>query len=267
MPSCTTSSTHEAADRAHARVDTLVVRLARTDDELEQVFRLRYRVFCEEAGAHRLVNESGLEIDEFDRYCDHLIVLAPEKELVVGTYRLLPGDRPGRRGVYTQTEFDLGSYTPHVPRALEIGRTCVHPDYRATSAMAMLWTAMFRYYAAGGFAFLMGCASVAGDALQDVRAVRSYFRSREFAIDRYGIAPLASHRVSHLDESIDAADVDADAALPTLIKGYLRINGEAASEPAYDPIFDTYDFCMVLETAVVSPAYYRRFFRPVAGGR
>jgi putative hemolysin len=130
--------------------------------------------------------------------------------------------------------------------------------------MVMLWNAMFRYYAAGGFAYLMGCASVGGDALHDVRTIYSYFRGREFAIDRHGIAPRPTHRVAHLEAQGDLDATAAYEALPTLIKGYLRINGEAAREPAYDPIFETYDFCMVLETAVVSPRYYRRFFRPVA---
>lgn len=256
----------DAHDRGLGVMERLVVRLAETSAEREQAYRLRYQVFCEEAGARRLRNDSGLEIDEFDEYCDHLIVLDPERELVVGTYRLLPGHRTGARGVYTQTEFNLGGFVQHVPQALEIGRTCVHPDYRAGQAMVMLWNAMFRYYSAGGFAHLMGCASLSGDDLRDVQAVCAYFRNRAFTIDRYGIAPLSDYRVHDLNA--DAADDRSAryATLPTLIKGYLRINGEAAREPAYDPVFNTYDFCMILETAVVSPRYYRRFFRPLTAG-
>ena len=48
------------------------------DEEIKEAQRLRYKVFAEEMGAHLPVNEDGLDIDEFDAYCDHLLIRDPE---------------------------------------------------------------------------------------------------------------------------------------------------------------------------------------------
>jgi putative hemolysin len=42
-------------------------------DEIKEAQRLRYKIFAEEMGAHLAPNEDGLDIDEFDDYCDHLL--------------------------------------------------------------------------------------------------------------------------------------------------------------------------------------------------
>ena len=44
---------------------------ARTDSEIQEAQRLRYKVFAEEMGTE-LADNNGLDIDGFDAYCDHL---------------------------------------------------------------------------------------------------------------------------------------------------------------------------------------------------
>ncbi len=51
----------------------LYVSIARTQAEIEEAQRLRYKVFAEEMGA-QLSGTGGLDIDGFDQFCDHLIV-------------------------------------------------------------------------------------------------------------------------------------------------------------------------------------------------
>ncbi len=55
------------------------------DEEIKEAQRLRYKVFAEEMGAHLPANEDGLDIDEFDAYCDHLLIRDPETLRVIGT--------------------------------------------------------------------------------------------------------------------------------------------------------------------------------------
>ena len=45
-------------------------------------------------------------------------------------------------------------------RILEIGRTCVHPDYRSGAAITVLWSALAEYLLAEDFSYLIGCASI-----------------------------------------------------------------------------------------------------------
>ena len=84
----------------HTRATALTVSLARDAEELREAQRLRYRVFAEEMGAQLTSAHSGLDQDEFDSVCDHLIVRDSRTDEVVGTYRILPPERAERIGGY-----------------------------------------------------------------------------------------------------------------------------------------------------------------------
>ena len=93
-------SLREAArprDATMGRLGSLEVRLARTAAEVRRAQRLRYRVFYGEmsASADATTKIAQRDIDTFDAYCDHLLVLdhatlgRTGKPAIVGTYRLL----------------------------------------------------------------------------------------------------------------------------------------------------------------------------------
>ena len=63
-----------ASNEAKARPVQLVLSQATTAAELREVQRLRYKVFIETMGLTSLANADGLDSDEFDAHCDHLIV-------------------------------------------------------------------------------------------------------------------------------------------------------------------------------------------------
>jgi putative hemolysin len=240
----------------------LIVKLAETSEEIEQAFRLRYQVFVEEENVEHLKNDTGIEQDEYDEYCEHLIVRDEEKDLVVGVYRMLPGHRVMDKGIYTCTEFDLTGFWDELPRALEIGRTCVHPDYRESRTMMLLWNGMLGYYGRDEFNYLMGCASVRADDPRELNAIYSYFSGKTYEIDRFQIAPLPTHKVDELQYIGDIDEKTAFGKLPPMIKGYLRLGSDVVREPAYDPVFDTYDFCMIMAKHQVSAKYRRHFIEP-----
>ena len=50
------------------------VGLAQSADEIEAAQRLRYRVFAEELGARLNTRKTGVDIDFYDAYCEHLVV-------------------------------------------------------------------------------------------------------------------------------------------------------------------------------------------------
>src|SRR5690606_39124114 len=88
----------------------LVLGLARTNEELEAIQRLRYDVFTKEMNAVFPDAVDGLDSDRFDPWCEHFMVTEAGSGRVVGTYRLLtPANAIKAGGYYSESEFDISS--------------------------------------------------------------------------------------------------------------------------------------------------------------
>lgn len=231
----------------------LAVSLARSPADVTDALRLRYKVFIEELGAHTGDPGSGLESDDFDAVCDHLIVRDLDTLRVVGTYRMLPPHRArdlGRR--YSEREFDLSRLQHLMPSCVEVGRSCVHRDYRSGSTVMLLWAGLAHYMKAGGFAHLLGCASAAlADGGHAAARITQMLQDR-LCGPEYRVFPRL--RFPH-----DRIEPAASAELPPLLKGYLRLGAQVCGEPAWDPDFRTADFLVWLPLARLQPRYARHF--------
>ena len=96
----------------------LSLSLASTAKEIKEVQRLRYKVFIEAMGLSALSNSDGLDKDEFDDHCDHLIVRDNKTIKVVGTYRILGPNAARHLGrYYSEAEFDLSRLENKIGRA------------------------------------------------------------------------------------------------------------------------------------------------------
>src|SRR6516225_9826471 len=104
------------------------VRLAQTVEDLEQCQRLRYRVFnCELGEGLDSSARTGLDRDQFDFICDHLMVHDASTGKLVGTYRMQSGYRAkGNLGYYSEQLFDFAPFENLRAEVLELGRACVH---------------------------------------------------------------------------------------------------------------------------------------------
>jgi putative hemolysin len=253
---CALSFSTPVADAGPA----LTVRLASSAREIEQACRLRYQVFVEEPGVEPLYNAAGIERDALDASCDHLIVKDHARDIVVATYRMLPGTRAAGMPIYTESEFELNAFRAEMPRTLELARSCVHPGYRGGQAVRMLWEGMLRYYfARETFHYLIGCASLRVDDIDDLNIVYSHFLRQPYACRRFGIRPKPGLRVPGLRDVGPVNRALVQSKLPAMIKAYLRIGAEVVADPIYDPIFRTYDFCMIIPKGSLPRAYQRKF--------
>jgi putative hemolysin len=138
---------------------TLLV--AQQQAEVRAAQRIRHRVFAGEMGAVLHSSQSGLDVDEFDAHCDHLVVREDRTGEIVGTYRMLPPD--GARhagGLYGETEFAIPGLTRLREALVETGRSCVHPDHRTGAVVSLVWAGIARYMLLTGYRWLVGCASV-----------------------------------------------------------------------------------------------------------
>ena len=232
----------------------LTVSLARSRDDVRAAQRLRHRVFIEEMGARIGARLSTVERDRFDPFCEHLIVRDCATGEVIGTYRLLTPERAGRLGSFiASAEFDLTPLEPLRAGLAELGRACIHRDYRSGAAIMLLWSGIAAFIRAQGVRHLFGCASIGmedggANALAVYAAV-----SHHLAPAQYRVIPYTS--LAHVSGSGDSAR----ARIPALLKGYLRLGAWVCGEPAWDPEFNTADLLVLLSLERLEARYARHF--------
>lgn len=244
----------------------LHVRLAQTADDLRAAQRLRYDVFVTElGGGGAMVDHTAqLEQDDLDPFFDHLLLIDQRTDAVVGVYRLMRPEMAAKAGrYYSQSEYDLGPLLASGRRILELGRSCVHPDYRGGMAMYYLWSALARYVTQHHIEVLFGVASFHGTDMDALAQPLSLLHHRHLAPPEL--------RVRAIEKSfqnmalIDDAHLDRRAAMvqvPSLIKAYLRLGG-CVGEGAYvDHAFNTVDVCLIMDTNQMSTRQTRIYGGP-----
>lgn len=242
-------------------------RLARDPAEVRAAQSLRYRVFVEELGGDGpLVDHvRRLECDRFDPFYDHLILIDHAAgDRVVGAYRLMPGGRAATgEGFYTAGEYDLAPLFASGRRLLELGRSCLHADYRGGTAMFHLWKALADYVLANGIEVLFGVASFHGTDVGSLAQPLSYLHHFHLAPDALRVRALPGH-FQRMD-LVPAEAVDrkvAVAAIPALIKAYLRLGGFVGEGAFVDRQFNTTDVCLVMDTEQMNARKREFYARP-----
>jgi len=242
------------ASGARAPRPRLVTSVATTAEELREAQRLRYRVFIEGMGLKALARPDGLDSDEFDEHCDHLLVRDALTLQVVGTYRVLPPSGARRLGrFYSEGEFDVGRLNPLRSRIIEAGRACIHPAYRGGSVIMLLWAALADYMHRQGCDYLAGCASISlADGGHNAVAVFRELRETRMSPAEYRVTP-------HLPFPHSRIEPAASAILPPLLKGYMRSGAWVCGDPAWDPDFDSADLFLLMPLANLDSRYAKHY--------
>ncbi|MGH3908821.1 MAG: GNAT family N-acetyltransferase [Pseudonocardiaceae bacterium] len=237
--------------------------VAREEAEVRAAQRLRHQVFAGELGAVLHSPEPGLDVDEFDAHCDHLVVREDHTGQIVGTYRMLPPE--GARvagGLYCETEFTIPGLQSLRGALVETGRSCVHPDHRTGAVVSLVWAGIARYMLLTGYRWLVGCASVplrtpgAPDG-SFAAGVWDTVRARHFAPEQYRVQPRAPW-------DPETAPRAERAGLPPLLRGYLRLGAWVCGPPAHDRDFDVADFLVLLCLDRMDSRYLRHFLGEAA---
>ncbi len=234
------------------RSPQFTVKLATTLDELRAAQSLRYDVFVRElgGGGPLVDHEAGLEQDLFDPYFDHLIAIDDDTRAVVGVYRLLRSDKAASAGqYYSETEYDLTSLRQSGRRLLELGRSCLHKEYRGGTVMYHLWTGLADYVAVHQIDVLFGVASFHGTDVQALAQPLSLLHHKHLAPPN--LLPIARSPNMQDMNLLHPTKIDRRAAmlqLPALIKAYLRLGGCVGQGAWIDHAFNTTDVCLVLDT-------------------
>ncbi|WP_170439244.1 GNAT family N-acetyltransferase [Ruegeria arenilitoris] len=231
---------------------SFTVKLAETDEELRAAQRLRYDVFVRElgGGGEMVDHAEGLERDQFDPYFDHMLAHDDVTGEVVGVYRLLPGDRVAEVGrFYSEDEYDLTVLKNSGRKLLELGRSCLHPDYRGGTAMYHLWNGLAKYVSEREIEVLFGVASFHGTDVKHLAQPLSMLHHNHLAPPelRVRAQPDVYQNMNLVPK--DALDRrSAMLQVPALIKAYLRLGGFVGEGAFIDHAFNTTDVCLILDT-------------------
>ncbi|MCB1563243.1 MAG: GNAT family N-acetyltransferase [Alphaproteobacteria bacterium] len=250
-------------------INAVSVRLAHTSEEIEAAQRLRYKVFYEEYSAvpSPEMAQTKRDMDDYDQHADHLIVvdesLTDSEESVVGTYRLLRREAAERcGGFYSNGEYDLSPLLSSGLSLLELGRSCVLPEYRTQPILQLLWQGIAGYISDYGIDLMFGCASFQSTDIQAVAKPLSYLHHYHLAPEEIRPRALKGRYINMNiipKDEITPKEVFSD--LPPLIKGYLRVGASIGEGAVIDTQFGTTDVFIIVHTKMVQERYRKHYER------
>ena len=241
------------------RKRSLAVGFAGSFAEVREAQRLRYQVFAGEMGAHLHTPMPGLDYDHFDAFCRHLLVRDSATGQVIGYTRLLTAEQAQLAGgFYSQTEFDIGPILQLPGRFMEVGRTCIHPDYRNGATIATLWSSVAAFIVEQGFDYLIGCPSIPlGEEYREAHAIYANLAARHLIAANLRAQPYIPL------PPIEATAYPEKISLPPLLKAYLRLGAKICGEPYLDADFQVADLFILLPTPEIDHRYARHFLGQV----
>lgn len=246
------------------RLGSLHTRLARSEAEIAQAQSIRYQVFYKEMSAtpDNSARMSLRDQDDWDALCDHLLVIdsAHGADSIVGTYRLLRGRTAelAGTGFYSQGEFDVESLIRDHSQLefMELGRSCVLPQWRSKRTIELLWHGTWAYVLAHRVDVMLGCASFAGtepDRHAEALSFLYHHCAPETGWNVRANSPdiVAMNRM----EKTEINTRRALSGLPPLIRGYLRLGAWIGREAVIDRQFGTIDVLIILPVSRINPRY------------
>jgi len=239
-----------------------IIKTADSPDELKEALRLRHDVFLEELLKRK--KRSGLDKDKFDKRCDHLIIIEKQCGKIIGTYRLQSSLHTKKW--YTATEFHMRHIKKLPGNKLELGRACVHPNYRNGITIALLWEGISAYIAASESSYLFGCSSIKTMDKNEMRLIYHYLKQNGHTSEEHGVRPRGKFKVPgfkrHLKHSHTSVDNltpnQMKEKIPSLLASYLKVGAKVCGFPARDKSFKCIDFLTLMKVDDLAQAYKRR---------
>lgn len=216
------------------------IRLAQTDADRDEVYRMRFKVFNEELGSGIAANnQARRDIDEFDKNCDHLVI--EKNKNIVGTYRLLPGYRITKEhGFFSETEFNIGGLPINFEKSLEMGRACILPEHRKQATLVCLFVGIRHCMNLRGCTNLFGLASLA--PMSHANALATFYKIKDIGrtLEIPNVKPISAMAIPY------GTVPGPEPHIPALLSIYFGLGAFVCAEPAYDPVFKTHDMLTLL---------------------
>jgi putative hemolysin len=238
------------------------VRMAETEEDRRKAQRLRYLSFIEGRGAAvGGARDEGLDADDLDAECHHVMVEDRRDGQLVCCFRMLPltdGSQIARS--YSARYYDLSALADYDKPMVEMGRFCIHPDHRADpDVLRAAWGAMTRYVDEHEVGMLFGCSSFQGvdaDAYMDAFAL---LKERHLAPTRW-LPRVKAPKVFRFAKSLGLRTPDLKLGMrrmPPLLRTYLAMGGWVSDHAVIDNDLNTLHVFTGVEIARVPDARAR----------
>lgn len=240
------------------------VRFAETRADIEAAQRLRYLAFVAGTGAAERLD--GLEADNFDGLCRHVLIEERKTGRLVCTYRFL--DLNGGAEItrsYSAQFYGLEGLAEYEGRMLEMGRFCIHPECHDPDILRIAWGAMTRYVDEQDVELLFGCSSFHGADWALHADALAMLKHRHLGPKRFlpkVKAPNVFKYAARLRRKPDAKR--AAKAMPPLLKTYLMMGGWVSDHAVVDRDLNTIHVFTGVEIKAIPPAR-KKLLRSVAG--
>jgi putative hemolysin len=256
---------HQFKPKVHIFSDKgpFILKTVETADELIEALRLRYQVFHRELlGKFR---PTGIDVDEFDFVCDHLVIVDKKTKKIVGTYRFNSSEFS--HNFYCEQEFHMENLMSRPGTKLELGRACIHSEYRRGAVIALLWRGIADYMKAINASILFGCASIKTESPRQAALLYHYFHRDGRFKEGMLCPPTAKYTMPNLDLWIENLSreltveekTEIDELIPPLCRAYLKAGSLMGGEPAYDSAFKCIDFLTILPRENLNAALWRKY--------
>ena len=238
--------------RGHFTVKTI-----ESKRELWQVMTLRYEVFHREYKNKRL--PFGIDRDRFDSHADHLAIIDNRINKIVGTYRLISGQRT--EDFYSKTEFDITDLLSRPGGKVELSRACIHKDYRNGAVITLLWRGIVDYLTASGAGWLFGMGSVKTTDSNELAAVYQSLVADGSVDSSFDIRARDDFKINDFYERAKLIEPNENSRdmVPALLRSYIRAGAVIAGDPAIDLDFNCGDLFVILDVSKLSSMYNRKY--------
>ncbi len=238
-----------------------IIKTAENTDELQKALRLRHDVFIEEILHKKKLLKT--DIDRFDKKCDHLIIIDKQTNQIIGTYRL--NSSLYTKKFYSATEFHMKHIQKLPGNKLELGRACVHKDYRNGITISLLWEGIMAYLLKSDTKYMFGCSSVKTMDRDKILGMIHYFKEKGHMSDYTKISPRGKFKIHGIKKSIKLnnydnpeQDIKAKEMVPSLLNSYLKAGAKICGIPALDRSFRCVDFLTLLDVEQLKRSYDRK---------
>lgn len=199
--------------------------------------------------------------DAFDARSSHIVIKETASDTVVCCYRLQTLRGCDIKDSYAAQYYDLAALRSYRGLMMELGRFCVHPDWRDPDIVRLAWAVMTDFVDTNDVGLLFGCSSFAGTDATAYLDAFALLRARYLAPDRWRPKIKAADVYAFDVPPNSTLNVrKAMLALPPLLRTYLMMGGWVSDHAVVDRQMNTLHVFTGLEIGAI-PAGRKRLLR------
>lgn len=227
---------------------------ATTPSDIRDAQRLRWLCFLGRSATDD--QPDALDIDDYDSRCDHVVIRDSESGMMVACFRMLTLESGAEIGdSYSARYYNLSRLRDFPGRMVELGRFCIHPEWRDPDILRLAWGALAQHVDARQVELLFGCSSFIGTDTAGYADAFAMLRERHLGPKRW-LPRVKAPNVFRFARALRLKRPDpraAMAAMPPLLRSYLAMGGWVSDHAVVDAQMDTLHVFTGLEIRAIPP--------------